>query len=154
MDALTELMGTISFWHWLALAAVLIILEIMTPTTYLLWPGLSAGVVGLVSAATGGLGGDIELLLFAVLSVVTTIAGRRFVTPAGTEVVSGLNRRADQYVGRMASAAENFSNGRGPVVIDDTHWQARDVNGQSHARGATIEVVGHEGATLHVRKAP
>ena len=153
MEALTELLGSISYWHWLALAAILIVVEIMTPTPYLLWPGLAAAAVGILSALTGSLGGDVELLIFAVLAVAITIAGRRLVTPPGTEVVSGLNRRADQYVGRMASAADAFSNGRGPVVLDDTHWQARDVDGANHARGATLEVLGHEGAILKVRKA-
>lgn len=153
MEALTEFFSTISYWHWLALAAILIILEIVTPTTYLLWPGLAAAAVGILSAISGGLGGDVELLVFAVLAVGATILGRRMATPAGTEALSGLNRRADQYVGRMASAADAFSNGRGPVVLDDTHWQARDVDGANHARGVTLEVLGHEGAILKVRKA-
>ena len=37
-----------TMWHWLVAAAILFVLELLAPGTFMLWLGLSAMVVGVV----------------------------------------------------------------------------------------------------------
>ncbi len=43
-----EWLNQIEFWYWLVAAVIMIILEMMLPTFYFLWMGVSAFVVGLL----------------------------------------------------------------------------------------------------------
>ena len=57
------------FWYWFVLAAVLLIVEIATGTTYFLWPAAAATVVGFLDLWP--LEGEwrLQLLVFAVVTV-------------------------------------------------------------------------------------
>ena len=151
MDIVFDPVAGLTLWHWLALGAILVALEIITPTTYLLWPGLAALVMGALTAIVPDLSWQVQLLIYAVLAVAVSLAGRKFMPKPGDIVeTSRLNRRADQYVGRRALAAENFVAGRGPVTIDDTRWPAQTLDGSSPAKGATVEVKAADGMLLKV----
>ena len=151
MDIVFDPVVGLNLWHWLALGAILIALEIVTPTTYLLWPGLAALVMGVIVAIFPEWSWQIQLLIYAVLAVAVSLAGRKFMPKRGDIVDSShLNRRAAQYVGRRALAAENFVAGRGPVIIGDTHWSAQTLDGSSPAKGATVEVKEADGTLLKV----
>ena len=151
MDIVFDPVVGLNLWHWLALGAILITLEIITPTTYLLWPGLAALVMGAFTAAMPDLTWQLQFLIYAVLAVAVSLAGRKFMPKPGDVVeTSRLNRRADQYLGRRALAAENFVAGRGPVTIDDTRWPAQTLDGSSPVKGATLEVKATDGMLLKV----
>jgi len=64
------------FVLWLTIGAVLLAVEVGTGSGWLLWPAASAAVLGLI-----GLGYHfeltIQLVIFALLTIVTTLAGRR-----------------------------------------------------------------------------
>ena len=65
-------------WHWLALGAILVGIEIVSPTFYFLWPGLAAGVVGVALYFFPALNPQGQIILFALLAVFTTFAWKRF----------------------------------------------------------------------------
>jgi membrane protein implicated in regulation of membrane protease activity len=156
MENLYAMLGDIQPWHWWALGAVLIVIEMLTPTFYFLWPGIAAAVVGVVLILVPSLGIEAQVLLFAVMSVAATVLWKRFAPRdwLSTEPHPTLNQRPAQYVGRRGKAAE-FSNGRGAVSIDDSRWSAVTVDGSDPAPGETVEIVGFDGAVLQVsRTAP
>ena len=151
MDA-AELLGQVEFWHWWVLAAVLLAVEVFAPTTLFLWTGLSAIVVGGVVLVAAPIGWEYQVLLFAVLSVVSVIAWRivaRMRGPRGG-VTSTLNRRAEQYVGRTFTLLEPIVNRQGKINVDDTTWK---VEGADLGEGCRVKVVGVDGVVLKVEEA-
>lgn len=155
MDQFVAALGDLQPWHWLALGAILVGIEIISPTFYFLWPGLAAGVVGLTVYLFPALSPQNQIILFAVLAVVTTVAWKRFAPKDWTsaEPHPTLNQpRTAQYVGRRARAAEGFSGGRGAVFIDDTRWSAATVDGSDPAPGEMVTVTGSDGSILKVAR--
>lgn len=142
---------TALYWHWLVLAVVLIVLEVLSPGVFFLWLGLSAGLVGAILFLVPDLAWTIQLLLFAVFGIVTVLGWRYWLakhpTPSDRPT---LNRRGEQYIGRRFTLDEPINNGQGWVRVDDGRWK---VQGEDLPAGARIEVTGVEGATFLVRPA-
>ena len=67
--------GISPLW-WLIAALALGVAEMLSATTFLLWPALSALAMGGILALFPNLSGEIQASLFAVLGIVLTIAGR------------------------------------------------------------------------------
>jgi membrane protein implicated in regulation of membrane protease activity len=155
MDSLTEFLNTQPAWHWWAFGAVLIGLEMISTTQYLLWPGIGALLVGVLRFLDPALDGRLCVFLFAVFSIAATIAWKR--SPWGQmdhAVHPTLNRRSDQYVGRLVKAATNFAGGRGAVLVDDTRWSAVVIDGSAPVQGDMLVVEAAEGTVLKVKLAP
>ena len=60
----------IEFWNWWVIAIFLIGIEVFAPGAVFLWMGISAGIVGFVLLAFPEMTWQIQLLIFAVISVV------------------------------------------------------------------------------------
>lgn len=155
MDSIIQAFAAGSSWPWLVLGVALVTLEIATPTTYLLWPGLAALALGLVTAVTGPFDWRLQGVIFAVFSIASTFAWRAYLTRRGTPPTDAplLNQRAQQYLGRRAVVTEAFANGRGKIKLDDSLWSAEAVDGGNPASGEAVVVVGAAGPVLHVRSA-
>lgn len=145
---MAEFLGGAVFWHWWVLGAVLITIEMLAPTTFLLWPGIAAGVVGLVALIFPGVGWEVSVFLFAVLSVGSAVAGRYYIKkfPARSTGTT-LNRRAEQYVGRQFTLDDPIVAGRGKLSIDDTIWT---IEGEDTESGARVKIVEADGSVLRV----
>lgn len=152
----------LTVWHWWALAAVLVALEVSMPTTLLVWPATAAALVGGVVLLAPGLDWTLQALLFAVLAVASTVVWqRRRRTPSDT---SSLNRRSDALIGRRAALLDPALDGTGRVRLDDTVWRVQMVAGPPGAparpaggrfpAGTEVEVVGADGAVLKVLALP
>lgn len=155
MDGITQFLNAQPDWHWWAFGAVLIALEIATMTSYLLWPGIAAVIVGFVKFVDPALDGRMAAFLFAVFAVVATVIWKRTPwggAPSGPRTT--LNARSAQYVGRFGKAADDFKAGRGAILVDDSRWIAVVNDGSAPAKGDMLEVTGADGATLQVRLAP
>lgn len=148
-----DFMADVQFWHWLILGLVLIGLEVMAPSTFLLWPSVAAFIVGLLVAIFPGFGFAWQLTVFAVLAVGSTVVWQLYFKKS-TEATDRpqLNRRASQYIGRKVVLREDFKDGSGYVSIDDTRWRAAAEDGSNYATGVRVEVVAAEGVTLKVRE--
>ena len=59
----------LSFWDWLALATLLLILEVFGAGGYLLWIGLAAACVGVLSYLFPALPWAWQFFLFGVLAI-------------------------------------------------------------------------------------
>ena len=139
-------------WHWLALGAVLLALEIASTTNYLLWPGIAALLIGALKFLVPGLDGALGVFLFAVLSVASTIVWQR--SPMGRTAANApnnLNARMDTYLGRKGAATGDFVAGQGAILLDDTRWSASVVDGSAPKSGDLLQVTGADGTVLRVR---
>lgn len=141
----------LEFWHWWIAGIALVIIEVFAPGAVFLWMGISAGVVGAVLLAVPDISWQVQFLVFAVLSV-GSIAGWRVYhkrNPTESDQPS-LNRRGEQYVGRVFTLEEAIVNGQGKIQVDDSTWK---VEGADLPAGTKIQVTGVEGTVLKVEAA-
>ncbi len=141
----------IEFWHWWVAAMVLIVLEVFAPGTIALWTAVSAAAVGLLLLAVPELTWQTQFIVFAVLSVATVIGWRSYQLryPTVSDQPT-LNRRGEQYVGRVFTLSEAIVNGTGKIHVDDTMWK---VVGENLPEGTQVRVTGVDGTLLTVEPA-
>jgi membrane protein implicated in regulation of membrane protease activity len=141
-------METIGHWHWWILAAALIILEVFAPGAFFLWLGIAAVAVGCVVFVSPEISWEYQLLLFSVLSIISIFIWRKYFrsTPADTDQPH-LNRRGEQYIGRVFTLQEPVTDGIGKIHVDDSTWKVR---GEDCPAGTQVEVTGVDGTILEV----
>jgi hypothetical protein len=141
MELILAFVTAHGFWSWAAIAALLLAAEVATATGYLLWPSASAGVVAIIQLfAKPGL--EVDLLVFAVLTLVTTLIARRLLPAHLRQPGPDINDRARGLIGRSGQIVGAFSGGRGRVFIDGAEWIAESEDAASPpATGATVKVV-------------
>lgn len=146
MDWLTRIDST----HWLVLALVLLIAELATGTTYLLWPAVAAGVTGLI-ALFFPTSVYIEIGVFAGLTILLTLLGRPLVRNLRTAAENApvLNERDKTVIGARAVAMNAFINGAGQVKLGDSVWRAQ--SSEAIAAGQAVEVLSVDGTTVTVK---
>lgn len=134
-------------WHWWILGALLLLLELALPGVVFVWLALAAFATGLIVFVLP-LPVGVQLLLFAALSVVSVVLGRRSVArlPSGAGA-EGLNERGERLVGRLVEVTDPIQDGRGKVRVGDSVWLA---HGPDTPRGASVRVVGARGTLLLV----
>jgi inner membrane protein len=150
MEVITQLLFDVGPYHWLALAALLIAIEMVMPTQYLMWPGVAAAVVGLAGFAFD-LSFAGEVALFAVMSAGLVAVANRYLPRPDGPVAGALNQRMDQVVGRPAVVLEDFQHGAGPVTIGDTRWSAQAEGGGDLKAGTRVTVVSADSTLLTVK---
>jgi hypothetical protein len=144
-------METVVFWHWLALAAIFIIIEMLAPGTFMLWLALASAAVGVVLVFAPTLPVGYQLVGFALVATVSAFVGRRYLKRKPIESDRpNLNRRGAQYVSQTFTLSEPIVNGRGRVNVEDTVWS---VMGEDLPAGAKVRCVGVDGNALRVEKA-
>ncbi len=126
---------------WGALAALFLVVELATGSGWLLWPCAAAALAALVALWPPSTW-PAELLLFAVLTVVFTVIGRRWMARrrAG-EHAGDLNDQSAQLVGRIGEVSAPFEQGRGRVFVSGKDWAA-DIEPPAEAPvGASVKVL-------------
>lgn len=137
-----------TYWQWWVLGVILIVLEVFSPGAFFLWMAISAGIVGLVMLLMPELGWEIQILVFALFSVISIVAWRLYLLKHPTESDQPrLNRRGEQYIDRIFTLSEPVVNGQGKIKVDDSIWKIR---GNDCPAGSRVKVVGVDGVVLLV----
>jgi membrane protein implicated in regulation of membrane protease activity len=145
---MADFLQSLDFWHWWLGGVVLVILEIFAPGIFLLWIGLSALAVGVLVWLNPGMFWYWQWLIFAGLSVGFALLGHSwFSRRSGSEDEPALNRRGEQYVGRVFTLGAPVVNGVGKLVVDDSTWK---VFGADCDAGTKVRVTGADGVLLRV----
>ena len=136
------------YWNWWLLGIGLMVVEVLVPGTFFLWMGIAAFCVGLLLVPFPGLPWQAQWLLFAALSLGAILAWRLWFSrhPEASDNPS-LNRRGEQYLGRVLSLDAPIVNGAGRCRVEDSTWK---VLGPDCPAGARVRVVGVEGLALRV----
>lgn len=146
-----ELFGTLSFWHWLILGVLLLLLELTTGGGFLLWVAISSFFVAALTFCLPNLDWPWQMMWFSLLSLVVCYGWRRYLKSCTEHSDKpNLNQRMQQYIGREFVLTEAIENGRGKVKVGDTYWL---VSGPDLAQGHEVKVVGVDGALLIVEPA-
>ncbi|MES2869295.1 MAG: NfeD family protein [Pseudomonadota bacterium] len=132
-----EFLQNLSYWDWLALGTVLLILEVFGAGGYLLWTGIGAIIVGAVTFLIPGLGWALQLPLFGVLAILTAVywwKRQRNSIAQGDQ--PELNSRGHELIGRTFVVQQAIVGGRGKIKVGDGVWMAvgPDANVGTHVR--------------------
>ena len=139
----------IVFWYWWVLAVFLLGIEILAPGFFFLWLSLSGFIVGTVLLIIPLTSLEIQLLIFATLSIVSILVWRRYGIQHRPETDHPLlNKRGAQYIGRTFSLIEPIENGRGKIKVDDSIWT---VQGEDCPLETKVEVVAVKGTLFDVK---
>jgi membrane protein implicated in regulation of membrane protease activity len=143
---LLEWSATINAWDWWAFAGILIILELILPGVFLLWLGIAASLVGILHTIFPNLGWELQVLAFAGFSIAVIFLQHIWLShyPIATDYPN-LNRRGQQYVGRVFILDTPIVNGEGKIHVDDTIWKVR---GADCEIGTKVVIVGVDSTIL------
>ena len=145
-----DIIVSLGVWNWFILGAAFLILELFAPGAFMLWLGLAALMVGVISFGIDW-SWQAQLVAFSVLSLAVIPVYRRFAPRVEKPSDSPLlNRRAESYVGRIFALEKPIVNGVGGVRIDDTIWRVRGPDGPV---GTQVRVTRVVGADLFVEQA-
>ena len=139
----------IVFWYWWVLAVFLLGIEILAPGFFFLWLSVAGVIVGTVLFLFPSTSLEIQLIIYAILSIVSILAWRRFGFKNDTETDHPLlNKRGAQYIGRTFSLIEPIKNGRGKIKADDSIWT---VLGEDCVIDTKVEVTDVKGTLFEVK---
>lgn len=149
MISLADLYGAQPFWIWLAVGVLLLAVEAMFSTEWLLWPAVSAGVVAVMTAAGVRLGLPAEVAVFAILTVIATLLSRRLISKANPDGPD-INDRDSRLIGQRARIVQPFVGGRGRVFISGAEWPA-EIEGEAPPEGQHVQILQVKGSLLMVQ---
>lgn len=147
---IARLVSELGPWSWWVLGLILLGAEVVLPGVFLVWIGIAALIVGTLSLLFWDYGfwaWELQLILFAVLSLVAALAGRRYFRSEKPTDEPFLNQRGQALVGRTATLEEPIREGRGRIRLDDTFWS---VEGPDLAAGTRVRIASSNGRTLIV----
>jgi membrane protein implicated in regulation of membrane protease activity len=141
------LLASLGVWDWFIAGAVLLVLEVLAPGVFMLWLGLAALLVGVISLFVDWTW-QAQFIAFAVFSFAAIPLWRRLATRDGaTTDQPFLNRRAEALVGRIFTLEKPIVDGSGTMRVDDTVWR---ITGADVPAGSRVKVTRVDGTALHV----
>ncbi len=145
-----NMMVALGSWNWLIAGLILMGVEMLAPGVFMLWLGLAALLVGLLSFVIHW-SWPVQLLAFAVFALASVPLWRR-IGKRHNEATDQpfLNRRTDALIGRVLTLDRPIVGGSGTVRIDDTVWR---VAGADAPAGSRIRIVAMDGSNLRVETA-
>ena len=152
MEFVSDLYAAQPFWIWLAIGVILLAVEAAFSTEWLLWPAVSAGVVAVLTALGLRVGLPVEVVIFAALTVASTLLSRRLVKRVNPDDAPDINARDSRLIGQRARVVEGFVDGRGRVFVSGAEWPA-EIDGVGPAVGESVVVESLTGSGLKVRLA-
>ena len=149
-------LDSLIYWHWLAFGVLVMLIEVLAPGVIFLWLGIAAILTGLALAAIPSMAWEVQIILFAVLSVLAIATGRRFVAanqkPTDHPM---LNQRGRNLVDTYHTLDLATSGGRGRVQIGDSVWRLKvSPSGRDLSAGTRVRVAAVDGTTLVVEADP
>lgn len=140
----------LNYWHWFSFALFLLILEVVASGGFLLWIGIAAVIVGGITWLIPSMGWPWQSVIFAIVAIGSCIVWWAYLKakPFKTDQPA-LNRRSEQFLGRVFTLEEAVINGRGKIRIGDSLWQvAADTDLPS---GTKVKVTAVDGVLLQVQ---
>jgi membrane protein implicated in regulation of membrane protease activity len=145
-----EVISELSYWHWIVVGLVFVIIEMFVPGAFFFGMGLASLIVGSVLWVFPEFSWQLQFFSFAVLAFVSILVSRHWIK--SRPIVSDqplLNQRGTQYIGRTFTLIEDMDNGRSKIQVDDTTWR---VQGEAGQAGENVRVTGIDGVMLQVER--
>lgn len=144
------LIVSLGTWAWFIAGGLLLVLEVLAPGVFMLWLGLAALLVGLISLAVDW-PWEAQFVAFAAFSVAAVPLWRRLALRVDAPTDQPfLHRRAQSLVGRAFTLEKPILDGSGTLAIDDSVWR---ITGPDLAAGSRVKVTRVDGTALRVESA-
>jgi hypothetical protein len=142
----------IVFWYWWVLAAILLVFEMLLPGVVFLFLAIGAAAAGFALLVIADLSLEMQLVLFAVLTVASAVGLRPTLRRLQNPIAAAnLNARGQALVGKIFVLDQPILAGRGRVKLGDGSWI---VTGPDMVAGAKVRVAAVDGTELRVEPAP
>ena len=141
------LIASLGVWDWFIAGGLLLVLEVLAPGVFMLWLGLAALLVGIISLFVEW-SWQAQFIAFAAFALAAIPLWRRLARQV--EAVTDqpfLNRRNEGFVGRIFTLEKPIVDGTGTMGIDDTVWR---ITGADVPAGSRVKVTRVDGTALHV----
>lgn len=138
------------FWYWWVLALMLLVIEILAPGFFFLWMAVSGFITGCMVLLIPAASLNMQVMVFSVLSVASITAWKFYGKkhPIATDHPL-LNKRGEQYIGRVFSLYKPIENGEGKIKVDDSIWK---VHGEDCDINTRVKVTAIRGTVFDVEK--
>lgn len=135
-------------WSWIVGGMVLLAIELVVPGGIVVWLGVAAIAVGIVTLVQP-ISWPVQWVLYGVLAIGSLVGWLKFSRRNKGEESDRpfLNRRAERFTGHETVLMESIHEGYGRVELGDSVWR---VSGPDMPAGARVRIIGHEGAVLNV----
>lgn len=144
-----EFMTQIDHWTWWVIGVLLIVLEMFAPAAFFLWMGISAIITGAFLWMFPSMEWTLQLLIFSIQSILSIVVWRKFFINISADSDQPLlNKRAQQFVGRVFTLESDMKNGIGQIKIDDSTW--RVMADEDYSSESKVKVVGEDGINLKI----
>ena len=136
------------WWLWIIGGLALVVLEVATPTFFIIFFGMGGITVGILARLGIVNAGWMQWALFTVFSVIYLLLFRRRLQK---RVDRTTKHHVDSLVGTLAVARERLSPGIvGRVEVRGTAWSARNTSDQILESGQRCRVESVDGLLLTV----
>ncbi|MGH1427057.1 MAG: NfeD family protein [Arenicella sp.] len=147
------MLEALTVWHWLSIAGVLLIAELLLGAEFLLWLAFPAVMSAGVAYIAPGMDWRLQVLLYIVFSIVSLLVWNKYYRGRMLKKTDQphLNQRQNQFVGRSFTLVDILDNAEGKIVVDDSQWRVR-ISGefQKAKKGDQVKVVDVDGMILLV----
>ncbi|GLO30279.1 membrane protein [Pseudomonas putida] len=141
------------WWIWLVFGIALILLELVLPTFFILWFGIGAVLVSLISLAAPSLQLDMQVLLWVLMSSVTTALWFKLFRRKQPDVRWTAESVIGE-VGLLTAGVSEFQKGRvrfQKPILGNEEWTC--IADSEIAAGERVRLTAIEGNTARVIRA-
>ncbi|MBF8670192.1 NfeD family protein [Pseudomonas putida] len=141
------------WWIWLVFGIALMLLELVLPTFFILWFGIGAVLVSLISLAAPSLQLDMQVLLWVLMSSVTTALWLKLFRRKQPDVRWTAESVIGE-VGLLTAGVSEFQKGRvrfQKPILGNEEWTC--VANSEIAAGERVRLTAIEGNTARVIRA-
>ncbi|WP_369310291.1 NfeD family protein [Providencia rettgeri] len=136
-------------WFWLCLGGLLLIAELLGTGGYLLWSGIAAVTVGLLTWALPFLSWEWQGILFAIFTLVSAVLWRKWLSNRKKSKADDVNQISHQLIGFKARLLMDTEEGFSRVRLADGSW--RVYSDTPLLANTEVVVVAVDGITLQVK---
>lgn len=142
-----------AMWAWGAVGLILLAVEIATGTFYVLWFGVAALCVSLITWLLPALSSPIQVLLFAGLSLATLVVWKKCFKKADTH--SRVGQSQGEEIGRVGTVTKTSGPSKNGVIrftqglMGSREWAA--ISDEPIEAGNNATVIAVEGNALRIQ---
>ena len=143
----------LTFWHWISIAGLLLIFELLIGAEFLLWLAFPAVASAGVAYVAPNLDWRIQVVLYILFELASLMVWKKYYRSKKLEATDQphLNQRQQQFIGRTFTLVETLNNDEGKIGVDDSQWRVRIVGDVAAAKkGSKVKVVDVDGMVLLV----
>lgn len=136
---------------WLIICGICLIVEIFTVSFMMLWPGIAAGIVALLSLLNIPI--ELQISIFSILTILSFI----FIKPLTKKLFKSNDKvqtNIDSVIGKTGIVLKEIDGNMNPgqIKVLGELWSAISSSSDSIKEGETVIVTGIDGVKLIVKK--